>query len=106
MMRNTNFNNTAGNTIFSNSDILKVSPNPFDESVVVEYKIENNDTNGQIAIYDINGKVIKVLPLKVQSKGDYQVEIKTNELSEGVYIIQYSNDENSVSKKIIKTYKK
>jgi Secretion system C-terminal sorting domain len=106
MMRNSNITNTSGNTVLSNSDILKVSPNPFDESVIVEYKIENNDTNGQITIYDINGKVIKVLPLNVQSKGDYQVEIKTNELPEGVYIIHYGNDANSVSKKIIKTYKK
>jgi Secretion system C-terminal sorting domain len=106
MIRNTNFSNTAGNAVFSNSDILRVSPNPFDESVVVGYKIENNDTSGQIAIYDVDGKAIKVLPLKVQSKGDYQVEIKTNELPEGVYIIQYSNYENSVNKKIVKNYKK
>lgn len=106
MMRNPNINNSSGNIGFSNSDVLKVSPNPFDESIVIEYKIENNETNGQIAIYDVNGKVVKILPLKVQSKGDYQIEIKTNELPEGVYIIQYSNDENSVSKKIIKTYRK
>jgi hypothetical protein len=106
MMKNTNPNNTSGNIALSNSDFLKISPNPFDESVTVEYKIENDDTNGQIAIYDVNGKAIKVLTLKVQSKGDYQLEIKTSELPEGVFIIRYINGEKSVSKKIIKTHKK
>lgn len=63
---------TAIKEIALNSMNVLVSPNPFYADVQVRYFVEEN-TQVQIAIYDMLGKVVKVLLNEQQAKGIHQV---------------------------------
>ena len=63
---------TAIKEIALNSMNVLVAPNPFYADVQVRYFVEEN-TQVQIAIYDMLGKVVKVLLNEQQAKGIHQI---------------------------------
>lgn len=54
---------------------------------------------------DISGKIVKNIPIDSKSKGEYQVEVKTNDLPNGVYFIRYQSNGKTVTQKIVKANK-
>ncbi|MFB6306239.1 MAG: FlgD immunoglobulin-like domain containing protein [Flavobacteriales bacterium] len=70
-------------------------PNPFDSRTTISYQIpvEQNIT---LAVYDINGKLIKNLVHERKTKGSYNVtwngkDASENKVSNGVYIYKFSS---------------
>ncbi len=91
--------NGGGNAISDNDsntpinrikDVLLVTPNPFNESVNINYEVTQDFENVNMSLIDINGRVIKNIQTESKNKGHYQVQVKTNDLPNGVYFIRFS----------------
>ena len=61
-------------------------PNPFNPVTSFEYTLEK-DGMVQVAIYDINGRMVSELVNGYQSAGSYPVVWDAQELSSGVYMV-------------------
>jgi hypothetical protein len=66
--------------------VATASPNPFTGSVVVRYHLEVA-SNAIVAIYDINGRMIKSLVNQKQNAGNYSVTWDAANQSNGVYFV-------------------
>ncbi|MDZ7878505.1 MAG: T9SS type A sorting domain-containing protein [Saprospiraceae bacterium] len=91
--------------ISSRATVLRVIPNPFGDYIQVNYQIDEGVDNVNLTMTDISGKIVKNIPINSKDKGEYQVEVKTNDLSNGVYFIQYQSNGKTVTQKIIKANK-
>ena len=74
----------------------KVFPNPFDESTLINYSIPEQ-CNISLKIYDINGRLIKVLHEGKQPEGNYSVkwngqDESGNHISAGIYFIKLNSN--------------
>ncbi len=70
---------------------------------IVFVTINSNDFDGelqQIILYNIQGQKIYSTDVKNQAK---VVDIKTNNFSEGIYILQFQTDKGILNKKLIIT---
>ncbi len=63
-------------------------PNPFQGETVIEYAIPSEMNNAQLAVYDLNGKVIAQFAL---AAGNGQVTLNAATLSSGVYFYAIEN---------------
>ena len=68
----------GGNAITLDQNI----PNPLTKNTTIRYNIPANANNAQLIITDMNGKVIKQMPL---SKGQGSVNVDASALSNGTY---------------------
>ncbi|MEI6851443.1 MAG: C25 family cysteine peptidase [Bacteroidota bacterium] len=76
--------------------LKNVFPNPFDQSITIHYSIPDQ-SNISLRIYDISGRLIKVLKDGKQSGGNYTVkwngqDDKGNQVSEGMYFVKLNSD--------------
>jgi Secretion system C-terminal sorting domain len=85
------------------NEALTIIPNPFSESINISYEVTENFDNSEMNIIDLSGRVVKNIPIKSQNKGRYQIELKTSDLSNGVYLIRYKSKNQVITKKIVKT---
>lgn len=68
----------------NNNKLFQNVPNPFNERTKISFFIDNNSKKASLNIYNINGKLIKDVPIKGLGKGE--IEIEGGELGAGVYI--------------------
>ncbi len=67
---------SGGNILFQNT------PNPFKELTTINFKLANDATNACICIFDLQGKMLRKLPI---SPNDNSVSFNGYELGEGLY---------------------
>lgn len=68
---------TTGNVLYQNT------PNPFKEKTVIRFKLADNVQNASICIFDMQGKLLKNLPI---SSGTESVTVNGYELGAGMYL--------------------
>ena len=80
----------ASSNIQSRTEVLNQTPNlkqnqpnPFNENTTIQYYLPEATQQASVNISDINGKVIKVIPL--QGTGQGQIELQTGTLGGGIY---------------------
>ncbi len=95
-----NDSNTPTNKI---TDVLLVTPNPFNESVNIDYEVNQDFENVNMSLVDINGRILKNIQTESKNKGRYQVQVKTNDLPNGVYFIRYKSQYKIAIQKVIKS---
>jgi hypothetical protein len=79
---------------------LNVYPNPFNNSLEINYNFIIKQDNPRIIISDILGREMKTVPLVNQSD---RITINTADLPKGAMIVTlYGNSQNPTSKKVIK----
>ncbi len=80
-----------------------IYPNPTDAIQVTSYSFDvKHDSEVQIEIYSVNGKLVDSALNTFLHAGKYEIELPINNLSPGVYIIKYkSNNKNKIHKLII-----
>lgn len=88
--------NLLGKSDFEVVSKLSVYPNP--TSGLVTISNDNNSTLQSVSISDLNGRTVKSLKLN----GESTSQINISDLSAGVYMMNISSDQGSVTKKIVK----
>lgn len=69
----------------SPSALMKAGQNPFKSETTLDYHI-SEDAHVSIVVYDISGKVVKVLENQDLPAGDYQTRWRANDATQGMYI--------------------
>ncbi len=75
----------------ANYTLLKPYPNPFNAIVAIDFSIAN-DGYINLAIYDLNGKLIENLIQKYLSRGDYRNKWNGNGYATGIYFVALTID--------------
>ena len=79
---------------------LNVYPNPFNNSLEINYNFLSKQDNPRLIISDILGRELKTIQLVNQSD---KITLNTTDLPRGTMIVSlYGNNQNPVSKKVIK----
>ena len=84
----------------SGGDKLKIYPNPASSSIFVSFLVLQSH-KASFTIYDMNGKLIKILSDKEFYKGSHQIRIDTKGFSSGLYILKYQTDQVVLTRKIL-----
>jgi hypothetical protein len=74
-------------------------PNPFNPSTTVRYDLPKAQ-RVTVALYDMMGRVIRVLVDRRQEAGSYEVKLDASALPSGVYLIQLRTEEFSSMRRI------
>jgi len=75
-------------------------PNPFNPVTSFEYTLEK-DGMVQVAVYDLNGRMVAELVNSWQSAGSYPVVWDAQELSSGVYMVNMTTGDYSTVQKVM-----
>lgn len=86
--------------IIINDYSLSNYPNPFNQTTIIKYNISSN-SQVQIHIYDINGRLIDSLINKPLSPGSYTYNWQSNNLTSGQYFIILKYDNNLIVRKCL-----
>lgn len=81
---------------------MSAYPNPTDGSSTIKYSVDV-PSNIKIVVYDMQGKMIKVLADKKQDAGVYTMQWDNSGLAKGVYVV--SAFKNGMTKQVIKVVK-
>jgi bacillolysin len=79
---------------------VKIAPNPFNEVLNVDIKVEKTG-KGSIEIFDILGRRVMQHPLSI-SAGNNAVSLPTSTLQAGTYLMKISVENNTLTSKIVK----
>ncbi|WP_130733892.1 T9SS type A sorting domain-containing protein [Flavobacterium sp. J27] len=89
------------NSTFEESlNTVIIYPNPTTDLVTVHYTLIQN-SNVTINLYDYLGKEVISIYNEKQNKGKQEIEIKTNYLQKGIYLLKINNGLQTLVKKII-----
>jgi len=92
-------------TIPSEFKVEQNYPNPFNPTTTISYSIPNvetlHSTSVRLAVYDILGRLVKVLVNETQKPGNYSVVFDGSNLSSGIYYYTVTAGEFSITKKMI-----
>ena len=80
--------------------ISNAYPNPFNPVTSFEY-IMPEDGMVQVAVYDINGRMVSELVNGYMSAGTYPVTWNANDLSSGVYMLHMISGDFSTMQKVM-----
>lgn len=110
---NTNSGTTLNNTTYhymgsataideskKNKFQFSVSPNPIAKSAEIKYEIAEQG-NVKIELFDVTGKVVKVIADEDQAKGEHKINFDKSSLSAGNYFFMISNANGTETKKIV-----
>jgi hypothetical protein len=75
------------------------SPNPFSSRVTFGISLKEQ-TELSIKLYDLRGRVAKELSTTHYSKGTHNISMDTNDLSNGIYLLQVKAGSEMITKKI------
>lgn len=81
---NNGFGGNMTSNLFNNNCLYQNVPNPFNELTIINYYIDNNSKSASLNLYDLNGKIIKSVPIEILGKGE--ITINAGELKPGVYV--------------------
>lgn len=82
-------------TNFEKEIAYKVYPNPFDQDISMQF---SNPISGELNILDMNGHIVASELLEYQDN----IDISTNHLPNGMYIVQFIADQTIISAKLMK----
>jgi hypothetical protein len=80
---------------------LQLFPNPTSDEVQLKYNLPKEDKI-QIALYDLQGKLILEKNLGSKNEGENLDNLDLRQIATGIYICRISGEKNSISKQIIK----
>lgn len=75
-------------------------PNPFNSITTIEYELKFN-SNVKLSLYDITGKLYKVLVERFSNAGSFKYILNSDNLTSGVYFYQLATDYGIITRKLI-----
>ena len=94
---------SSTNDMYDNIGSFNVYPNPTIDNAVISFNLTKNVDNLTIVVKDLLGKdVSSVINGKSFAAGKYTLSLdETNQLSSGVYFIQFQADNNVITQKLV-----
>jgi hypothetical protein len=84
-----------------NTNELKQNyPNPFTDGTVITYRLAKAG-NVKLGLYDLNGKLLKILVNANKEAGEHTTAMRAGELAAGVYFYRIQSGNYSATKKMI-----
>ncbi len=80
------------------NDQITINPNPFNPSTNIQYKLENSGLVS-LAVYDINGKLVKILINEIKQQGNHSICWNADKSHSGIYIFKLKIDNKVQSSK-------
>ena len=81
-------------------DFLEVYPNPTDNIAYISFLLKKS-ANTSIKLLDITGQVVKTIENSRLNTGSHLLQLNVNDLSSGVYFIQFKEDNTVVNRKLV-----
>ncbi len=75
-------------------------PNPFNPSTNITFSLDKY-TEIKLSLYDVAGKLIKVLQEGFFNQGDYNIKVDLHELGTGIYFYSLETNERTLTQKMI-----
>lgn len=95
------WDNTSANSITKLKNEIKLYPNPTNGNSSIEISVSKTEKI-QINILDMSGKLISTVANEVVQEGIYSKQLQTQELANGLYMIQLITNENVTLYKFMK----
>ncbi|WP_462220676.1 DUF4331 family protein [Ferruginibacter sp.] len=86
-----NVNKSFGSLLAVPDVVMKTSPNPFVDNTTIQYQVKT-PAHVTIAVYDAQGKEVKVLVNKNQNTGSYTQSLNGSGLGAGMYFVKIIKD--------------
>ncbi len=96
------FNKSFNSLLNAPEVLMKTTPNPFVDNTVIQYQLKTA-SQISIAVFDAQGKQVKMLVNKRMSQGNFTETFSGKTLNAGIYFLQLSKD--GVVKQTIKIVK-
>ena len=93
---------SAGLQVNEINDPFHLSPNPFNESLTVEFNLEQ-DAIVVVTMFDLTGKVVHISDMELLPKGHYSHNLAVEDLQDGIYILNVKINGSISIKKVVKT---
>lgn len=90
---------TGLNEVVSNVNGVQLSPNPTSDFSTVQFNLVRN-SNVNVTVMDVTGKVVQVQNLGVMSKGKQQAIVDATILENGFYLVSLRVGEEQITRKI------
>ena len=81
-------------------DQIQVFPNPVEQQLNIAFELQQASAI-ELTIFNTLGKLVLIRDFSIPS-GDFQTTLDMNHLETGVYFLQFSDGEQSFSRKVIK----
>jgi len=92
--------NDNGSNFPENPVLCQNYPNPFNSSTIIKYRLFKK-SNIKLSVYDVSGKLVKILLNEEQNTGNYSITWSTGNINSGVYFIKLFSDGYTFVKKCI-----
>ena len=91
--------------IISNENIVlqnsfKIYPNPAQDEMTISFSLENA-VDGQIELYDLQGKLVKNIANRAFDVGENEVVVLRNGLASGQYVVRLKLSDEVISEKVV-----
>lgn len=94
-------NSTVGIENVASEETVSIYPNPTKDSQTIKINVENS-SNIKIDLFDAAGQLVKNIFEGQRQAGNFQIEVSTSPLSEGLYVYKIEVDGRILTFKIIK----
>lgn len=82
--------NNSSYSIPIDFSLQKIYPNPFNSNLTISFNApQNNNSPVSLRLFDIKGRDIHTLADKIYKGGNHQIHLSTDNLSSGVYFIEF-----------------
>jgi spore coat protein A len=98
----TNGSNSHGENVPLSYELFRPNPNPTANNLSIKFALPK-PSRVEIAVYDINGRVVKNLISENRAAGFYRVNTDCRELSSGVYILKMKAEDFKSYEKFVVT---
>jgi hypothetical protein len=81
-------------------ELLHTSPNPFNPSTTIEYKVVSNSTVS-LNIIGLQGRIVSKLINSEMEAGSYHILWDAGNYPSGMYLVRFDSNETILTKKIM-----
>jgi len=85
---------------YLDNTLLRASPNPFKNSVAIQYSVKQS-SNVKIDVYDLRGRLVKRLLNEHKSTGSYEVKWNPKGMRSGIYFCKFVQGNKEEVRKLV-----
>ena len=79
-----------------------IYPNPVNDNIIISFHSVTNLNNSTFKVYDASGRLVKSKTIRNISEGENKLQISSETLETGWYLLRLKSDEKTVTSKFLK----